>query len=144
MTSSDEDIPTYVKDLITKMDFIGHVPPGMKICIRGKYYQDPELWSTKPIRMFYGEDSDTTCDYIDRVVQNLISVLSQKSSIGQRVRGVLKEKALVFRQGLVNLNDTYSQNASASSKLRTILSVLDHHIPVGDEPCIGSAPRYSD
>lgn len=126
---SEEDIPTYVKDLIIKMDFVGHVPPGKKLCVRGKYYHDPESWFTKPMRMLYGEDSTTTCEYIDRIVRNLTSIINRHKNIEPRIYEVVKEKAVIFRQGLINLVETYAGNPNASASLRTMLSIIDYHIP---------------
>jgi hypothetical protein len=128
-TQSNNEMPTYIKELLVKMDFVGHVPPGKKICIRGKGYLDPDFWTTRPIRWMYGEDSNSTCLYIDRIITNICEILAEFPNSTSGMRKTLVEKAKVFRQGLVNLITTYNDNADASSKLRTYLEVLDIKIP---------------
>lgn len=126
---TEGEMPTYIKDLLVKMDFVGYVPPGQKMCTRAKTYVDPEYWTTRPIRWINGEGSDTTCLYVDRIITKICEALNEFSSTTSKMRKTLIDKAKIFRQGLVNLVATYQENADASSKLRTCLEVLDIKIP---------------
>lgn len=142
MSSIEEDIPSYIKDLVTKMDFIGHVPPNRKISVKGKYYMDPDLWSTSALRLYYGENATTTCEYIDRIIRTLTSIITKPRSLNTNVLAFLREKSKVFRRGLVNLIETYDSNPNASSNLRVQLNILDYHLP--ENVVIGSAINFAD
>lgn len=142
--SQTDEFPTYVKDLIIRMDFIGYVPPSMKVGIKGKTYIDPEAWYTRSLRWIQGEDSGVTCDYIDKIIESLFQILAEHRNSKNKIRKTLIEKASIFRQGIVNLIRTYTDNPIASSKLRTSLSMLDVRLPQNikskEEPETGSSP----
>lgn len=137
--SQVEEFPTYVKDLIVRMDFIGFVPPSMKVGIKNKmYYVDPEAWSTRSLRWIQGENSQVTCDYIDKILESLFQILMEQKGSKNKIRKTLIEKAGILRQGIVNLIRTYRDNPIASAKLRTSLSLLDVRLPENViEPEIG-------
>lgn len=134
---NDEDISTYIKELLVVLDFVGNVPVGHKICVRLKCYSDPKLWSTSPIRYLNGEDASRSCDFIERTIKNLEDVLREYKSSDHGIRKILIEKSKVFRQGLVHLIDTYSSNPEATSRLRSSLTILDLRVPCNKESHIG-------
>lgn len=135
---NDEDISTYIKELLVVLDFVGNVPVGHKICVRLKCYSDPKLWSTPPLRYLNGEDASRSCDFIERTIKNLEDVLREYKSSDHGIRKILIEKSKVFRQGLVHLIDTYSSNPEATSRLRASLTILDLRVPCNKESHIGS------
>lgn len=144
--SLSDDFPTYVKDLLNRMDYVGNVPPSRKIGIKSRGYWDPEDRFTRPLRWWQGDNSDVTCDYIDKILQSLFQILSEHPSSKDKIRKTLIETTIIFRAGLVNLIRTYSDNPVAYSQLRTSLSILDVRIPesvninAGVESQVGVSP----
>lgn len=126
---NDEDISTYIKELLVVLDFIGNVPVGHKICVRLKSYSNPNYWGTPPMRYFNGEDGARCSDFIERTVKNLEDVLRAYKDSDHSIRKILIEKSKIFRQGLVNLIDTYSSNPEVTSRLRASLTILDLRVP---------------
>jgi hypothetical protein len=126
----DHDIPTYnIRKLLVILDFIGNVPPNRKICVKSKIYIDPAKLLTQPYRWINGEDASKTCDYIDLAVQNLQDALKEYRAPDNKIRLALIDKSKIFRQGLINLIDTYTDNPDAKATLRAALTVLDLRIP---------------
>lgn len=138
--NTESEMPSYIKDLLVKMDYIGHVPPGMKVCISSRSYLDPDHWSTRPMRWAYGESSLKTCTYIDNIITKICEILSECQN-KSGMRNTVVNKAKIFRQGLINLIETYKDNPDAASKLRTNLEHLDIKIPE-NKRTIEIAPVY--
>lgn len=129
MTIQDDEIPTYVKDLIVRMDYVGHVKPGMKLNVYPRTYADPSLWYTQGVRLMSGENGIKTADFIDGINEALVDCLKGRINVHSSVKKIITEKAKNFRQGLFNLIRTYEENPAVSSRLRTSLNQLDHTIP---------------
>lgn len=139
-----DEVPSYVEDLNVKMDFIGHVPPGQKVSIYLKRYLDPEDWTTRPLRWLYWEDSNSTCEYIQKIVDTIGQVLSVHRSPESKTRLMIIEACKKFRQGLRNLINTYASNPITSAKLRTSLSLLNIKVPESshddEQEVVGTTP----
>lgn len=130
LVSTSEDIPTYVKDLLVQMEFIGGTKPGKKLCVKTTSYSDPTFWYTAPVRYIHGEDGTRTCDYIDRTLTGLTEALRTYTEYSNpKIRKTLIEKSRKLREGLVNLLSTYHDNPEASSKLKTYIELLDIKVP---------------
>lgn len=126
--SQSDGFATHIIDLMNRMDFVGNIPPSMKISIPRKIYLDPvDIW-TAPGRWIRSESSKDTCDYIDEIIKSLFEILSENDSKSKIGKTLIKQ-ASVLRPGIINLANTYKDNPNAASRLRTSLRVLDVRLP---------------
>lgn len=131
--TSDLFIPTHVTDLFVRMDFVGHVPSGHKICVsnpNNRFYVNPQDRGTALFRWYYGENGSTTCDFIENIITDIYQLLRPENRLDVRLKDKIYEKASIFNDGVVNLINTYKTNPDASSKLRTSKEKLELKIPI--------------
>lgn len=130
MNSKNNDdlfIPSHVTNLFIKMDFVSHVPSGFKICVNSnmRSYIDPQDRSTTLYRWYYGESGTTTCDFIEKIVNEVYELLRIENSLDYRIKEKIYQKSSSFMDGITSLIITYADNPDASSKLRTSKEKLE-------------------
>lgn len=127
-----DGFPSHISELITKMEFVGAVPPNKKICFKWKNYLPIESWLTQPLRWYVREDADFFCEQIQKILDSLLQILSEKKTQEDEiVRSALINASAHFRQGISNSLQTYEKcnNPCAVSRLQTILVIISLKIP---------------
>lgn len=122
-------VPSHVTDLLVRMDFIGNVPPNYKVCVNYRIYVDSSFKSTYFYRWYLGETGSTTCEFIEKIISDMFQLLSPENHLDHRLRDKIYEKSAIFRNGIINLISTYSNNPDACSKLRTSKDKIELKIP---------------
>lgn len=125
----DLSVPSHVTDLLVRMDFVGNVPPGHKICVQNRIYIDPQYKTSQLYRWYMGENGSITCEFIERIISDMFQLLRPENHLDFRLRDKIYENSSVFRNGIINLISTYGGNPDACSKLRTSKDKLELKIP---------------
>jgi hypothetical protein len=128
MSGVTQPLPQHISDLVNEMRFVGKCPPKHKICIRDRDYVHKDHWYGSYRRWIANESHIHTYILVEKLANEFAQAALAYSDY-PKVRDILLSRALHFRQGIVNLIDTYSDIPDASTRLEGALLIVDLRIP---------------
>lgn len=128
MSGVTQPLPKHLHDLITNMEFVGAIPKSYKMCIKNRYYVHKDSYIGSIQRWMADESYSHTSGFIDDIVDNFAHDIHHYKS-NKKLHDLLMSTGLKFRDGVLNLIDTYADTPQAVALLKKSLSVLDLKIP---------------
>lgn len=113
MDNISSEIPREVSDILIDLDVIANIPTMHKFNTKVGTYVNAGSWTGAGLRTWYGEDCDSTIDYINDRITEAIAIARKNPDW----LNMICEKIINIGGALTNLKHTYSLNQKNAKKL---------------------------
>lgn len=112
---ASNSIPIPLKDLLSKLHFLGCIQRGSKINMSDKSFSDASSWFAAIKRSFSGEGRDTMIADINRIIEETIHAIDHYAETD--FLPLLIEYLEKAKIGIQNLTATYQDDPNIISQL---------------------------
>jgi hypothetical protein len=118
-----ESIPTSLKNLLSKLEFLSMIERGKKPCFGDMTFVSANSWMGSWKRMFMGENRKNLLFEIEQIVEQGILAIQEYNSTNYLP--IILENLSKAKIGIENLILTYSDHPNTISKLRIYILNID-------------------
>jgi hypothetical protein len=119
-------IPAHIKELLANLEFIAMIEKGKKPCLSDMTFVEATSWHGALKRRQYAENKKELLNFIDGVVEQSFAVIGDprnREYIPTIIQTLSRAKI-----GISNTQATYQNHPSFISRVRVILSNIDHQL----------------
>jgi hypothetical protein len=119
-------IPSTLRDLLSKLEFLGMITPGKKPCMNTMHFVDGDtLWGAVQ-RAFGGESHHLLIAHIQQIIEQTIEAIEEYYS--SEFLPIIVSTLYKAKIGIVNLKTTYQNKPPVIMKLNVILANINHQL----------------
>jgi len=124
--STSHSIPSTLRELLSKLEFLGMIERGQKPCMGDMTFVDGNSFWGALMRAFKGEGSKGMLAHINQIVEQTVeSVEEYKDTEFLPIIINTLNKAKI---GINNLNTTYSDQPAVTSQINVIIANINHQL----------------
>jgi hypothetical protein len=120
---SASSIPTPLREILTKLEYLSMIQQGTKPCINNLTFVHSSSWMGSIRRLFAGESAKHTLMMIDNAIEETIRALEeykQTDFVGLIVNSLDRAKV-----GINKLGETYADRPEILARLRVLTTNID-------------------
>lgn len=124
--TTSHSIPTTLRDLLSKLEFLSMIKPNQKPCMGDMTFVDATSFWGAVIRAMKGEGNKGMIAHIHQIIEQTIDAIEEYRH-GEFLPIILSTlyKAKI---GIAHLNTTYKDQPSVVSKINVILANINHQL----------------
>lgn len=111
-------IPPTLSELLIKLDVVGALGEGHKLCVESLSYVSAYSWYGAIYRSYYGEGRTRTLTFLNNLVSQTIQAMNEY--YGTEFFGLIIEALTKAKAGINNLISTYNIDPATASTLKLI------------------------
>lgn len=132
-------IPSTLRDLLSKLEFLSMIKPGQKPCMGDMTFVDGNSFWGAIIRAFKGEGNKGMIAHIHQIIEQTVEAIEEYQHT--EFLPIILSTLYKAKIGITNLNTTYKDQPSVISKINVILANINHQlhknkssIPISSKP----------
>ena len=123
MTEPNSNIPSTLRELLKKLEFLGMIEEGKKPCMNEMIFVDAKSWWGAFYRNRSGENRKSTMLHIQQIVDQAILAMQEFDST--EFTTILTNSLLKARDGIEKLAETYLDSPGVVAETRVIVSNIN-------------------
>jgi len=124
--SSLQSIPSTLRELLSKLEFLGMIERGQKPCMGDMTFVDGNsLWGAL-IRAFKGEGSKGMLAHINQIIEQTVEAVDEYKDT--EFLPIIVNTLNKAKIGINNLGTTYNGQPAVTSKINVIIANINHQL----------------